>query len=197
MQNNHPEPSAPRPSFKGTLFAPLLIFLAFIGFVTYQMIVNQGQDPSLVPNALAGKTAPQTPFPYLFTHGDFDIQSLKGQVLLVNFWGSWCSPCREEHATLMAIAQDKRFHLIGVNYKDNIDNARKFLKVFGNPFTAIGSDPHGIIAIDWGVYGPPETFLISKDGRILYKHIGPLNLELYHKDLLPRLEQALKASNEI
>ena len=103
------------------------------------------------------------------------ISSLfKGKVTVLNVWSSWCAPCREEHPILLGLARDGRFDLIGLDYKDPPDKALKFLADFGTPFSVIGIDPDGRAAIDWGVYGVPETFVVGKDGKIAFKHVGPL-----------------------
>ena len=106
-----------------------------------------------------------------------DSKQFAGKVTLVNVFASWCAPCREEHPVLLALSQDKRFVMAALNYKDQPENARRFLGDLGNPFQAIGVDEAGRTAIDWGVYGVPETFVIGKDGKIAYKHVGPLTAE--------------------
>jgi cytochrome c biogenesis protein CcmG/thiol:disulfide interchange protein DsbE len=114
-------------------------------------------------------------------------------VTLVNVWASWCAPCREEHPVLLALSADKRFGIAGLNYKDAPENARRFIGSLGNPYSAIGVDSAGRAAIDWGVYGVPETFLVGKDGKILLKHVGPLTEQSVTADLLPAIEKALAA----
>jgi cytochrome c biogenesis protein CcmG, thiol:disulfide interchange protein DsbE len=99
---------------------------------------------------------------------------LKGRVTVVNVWASWCVPCRQEHPALVELAKDPAVRVVGINYKDSPDNARRFLRELGNPFAAIGADSSGRAAIDWGVYGVPETFVVGPDGTIRHKHIGPL-----------------------
>ncbi|RWH35932.1 heme exporter protein CcmD [Mesorhizobium sp.] len=123
-----------------------------------------------------------------------DSRSFAGKVTLVNVFASWCAPCREEHPVLLALSQDKRFTLAALNYKDEPANARRFLGDLGNPYQAIGVDPAGRAAIDWGVYGVPETFVIGKDGKIAYKHVGPLTPESAKDLLLPQIEKALAVS---
>ena len=100
----------------------------------------------------------------------------------MNVWASWCAPCREEHPLLLGLSQDRRFDMAGLNYKDQPENARRFLGSFGNPYPAIGVDGAGRAAIDWGVYGVPETFLVGKDGKILFKHVGPLTEQAVARD---------------
>ncbi len=116
-----------------------------------------------------------------------------GKVTLVNVWGSWCVPCRQEHPLLLELSKDNRFTLAGLNYKDRPENARRFLGELGNPFHAIGVDDAGRTAIDWGVYGVPETFLVGQDGKILYKHVGPLTPEAIARELMPQIEAAAAA----
>ena len=112
---------------------------------------------------------------------------------VLNVWSSWCAPCREEHPILLGLARDGRFDLVGLDYKDPPDKALKFLAEFGTPFSAIGVDPDGRAAIDWGVYGVPETFVVGKDGKIAFKHVGPLTVDSAKAELLPQIEKALAA----
>src|SRR5262249_3486966 len=141
-------------------------------------------DPSRLPSALIGKPAPSLSLAALdglLRDGvpvpGFDLASLKGRVTLVNVWASWCVPCQAEHAQLMQLAADQRLQLVGINYKDTTDNARRFLGRYGNPFAVVGVDRDGRSAIEWGVYGVPESFLIGRDGRIAYKQVGPITEE--------------------
>ena len=114
-------------------------------------------------------------------------------VHLVNVWASWCGPCRLEHPILMQFAADRRFDLVGINYKDVPENAQRFLGTLGDPFAKIGADRDGKTGIDWGVYGVPETFVV-KDGIIVHKFIGPLSEEGLKSDLMPAIEKALAPS---
>ena len=173
------------------LFGPFILFVILVVVMFSHMETTDPDTANLVPNALAGKPAPSTSLPLLSQDGQFNPAELKGRVVLVNFWGSWCPPCRDEHPTLMQIAHDKRFDLVGINYKDKVENADRFLTNFGNPFKIIGFDPGGRAAIDWGVYGPPETFILNKSGTIVYKHIGPLTPQIYQQETLPEIEKAL------
>jgi cytochrome c biogenesis protein CcmG/thiol:disulfide interchange protein DsbE len=116
-----------------------------------------------------------------------------GAVTLLNVWASWCVPCHDEAPLLMDLAEDKRIRLAGINYKDQPDNARRFLGRYGNPFAAVGADPNGRASIDWGVYGVPETFLIGRDGRIAFKLVGPITPQNLQAVLKPAIEKALAA----
>jgi cytochrome c biogenesis protein CcmG/thiol:disulfide interchange protein DsbE len=118
----------------------------------------------------------------------------KNAVTVLNVWASWCVPCRDEAPVLLKLAADKRIRLVGINYKDQADNARRFLGRFGNPFAASGADASGRAAIEWGVYGVPETFIVGRDGRIAYKLVGPLTPENLEQVMKPEIEKALAGS---
>ena len=118
--------------------------------------------------------------------------TFQGAVTLVNVWASWCIPCHDEVPFLDRLSKDKRIQLVGINYKDAPDNARRFLNRYGNPFVATGRDDSGRTSIDWGVYGVPETFLVGRDGRIAYKLVGPITAENLTATLLPEIEKALR-----
>jgi cytochrome c biogenesis protein CcmG, thiol:disulfide interchange protein DsbE len=157
---------------------PLAVFLALAALFLFRLGAG---DPATIPSALIGRPAPQTDLPPvagLMRDGKpvpgLTAADLKGEVTVLNVWGSWCLPCREEAPALMRMAADKRYRLVGLNYKDEPDNARTFLERFGNPFVAIGADMNGRGAIEWGVYGVPETFVIGRDGTIVYKLVGPI-----------------------
>ncbi|EIM71803.1 periplasmic protein thiol--disulfide oxidoreductase DsbE [Nitratireductor aquibiodomus RA22] len=170
---------------------PLLLFLALSAVFLMQLF--SGKDTSLVPSALIGRSAPQTDLPPLegMNLPGLSSQAFSGRVTLVNVWGSWCLPCRQEHPLLMQLATDERVVIAGLNYKDKPENARRFLGDLGNPYDAIGVDQNGRAAIDWGVYGVPETFLVGPDGTIRYKHVGPFTPESIRKSLMPEIEKAL------
>ncbi|TPK78751.1 DsbE family thiol:disulfide interchange protein [Mesorhizobium sp. B2-4-18] len=177
------------------VFLPLLVFLGLAGLFLSQLL--SGRDVSEVPSALIGLPAPRTNLPPLEGSNlpGLDSKAFAGKVTLVNVFASWCAPCREEHPVLLALAQDKRFAMAALNYKDRPENARRFLGDLGNPFQAIGVDEAGRTAIDWGVYGVPETFVIGKDGKIAYKHVGPLTPESAKELLLPQIDKALARPN--
>jgi cytochrome c biogenesis protein CcmG/thiol:disulfide interchange protein DsbE len=175
------------------LLLPLATFLGLAAIFLVQLL--SGRDISEVPSALIGHPAPVTSLPPLEGGSlpGLDSREFAGKVTLLNVFASWCAPCREEHPVLLALAQDKRYALVALNYKDKPENARRFLGDLGNPFSAIGVDEAGRTAIDWGVYGVPETFVVGKDGRIAYKHVGPLTPDSVRDELLPQVEKALAA----
>jgi cytochrome c biogenesis protein CcmG, thiol:disulfide interchange protein DsbE len=181
------------------VFVPLVAFLALAGL--FMLRLGAG-DPSRIPSALIGHPAPQTDLPPLAglerdgkPVPGLDGADLKGHVTVLNVWASWCVPCRDEAPLLMELAADPRIRVIGINYKDQPDNARRFLGRFGNPFVANGADVNGRAAIEWGVYGVPETFIIGRDGRIAYKLIGPITPDNLGQSLKPAIEKALAVAN--
>lgn len=186
-------------SGRAWVFVPLAIFLAVA--ILFQFALKSG-DPSKLPSALIGKSAPVFDFAPLEglagtagTVPGFTAADLKtGDVTVVNFWASWCAPCVEEQPLLVELAKEPGLKLFGVNYKDEADNARRFLGQYGNPFTAMGVDPKGRGAIEWGVYGMPETFVVDGSGRIAYKHVGPLTAQSIVDKLLPAVRAAAAAT---
>jgi cytochrome c biogenesis protein CcmG/thiol:disulfide interchange protein DsbE len=176
---------------------PLVVFLALAALFFFRL--GSG-DPSRVPSALIGRPVPETNLPAVegltkdgkpvpgLTNADF-----KGAVTLVNVWASWCVPCHEEIPLLVKLGEDKRLKLVGINYKDRPDNARRFLGRYGNPFVATGADANGRASIEWGVYGVPETFIVSRDGRIVYKLVGPITPGNLEAAVKPAIEKALAA----
>ncbi|MER8431851.1 DsbE family thiol:disulfide interchange protein [Mesorhizobium caraganae] len=191
MSTESETPAPPRRRL--IVLLPLLVFLGLAGLFLLQLL--SGRDEAEVPSALLGLPAPQTNLPALEGSNlpGLDSKTFAGKVTLVNVFASWCAPCREEHPVLLALSQDKRFVMAALNYKDEPQNARRFLGDLGNPFQAIGVDEAGRTAIDWGVYGVPETFVIGKDGKIAYKHVGPLTGESSQTVLMPEIENALAA----
>jgi len=184
-----------RRSLRLFVLVPLAIFLTLAGLFFMQLM--SGRDAATVPSALIGAPAPVTKLPPVDGLGlpGLDSSSFAGEVTLVNVWGSWCAPCREEHPMLLALAGDKRFRIVGLNYKDEPENARRFLGELGNPFSAVGADRSGRTAIDWGVYGVPETFIVGRDGKIAYKHVGPIDPDRIQRLLMPEIEKALAAGS--
>jgi cytochrome c biogenesis protein CcmG/thiol:disulfide interchange protein DsbE len=186
-----------------------LLALPLLGFAALAALfwVRLGSgDPSKIPSALIGRPAPQTALPALaglsrdgVAVPGLDPAAFKGRVSLVNVWASWCVPCHDEAPLLTALAQqlaaDKRFQIVGINYKDAPDNARRFLGRYGNPFAVVGVDGNGRGSIEWGVYGVPETFVVGRDGAIAYKLVGPVTPENLDKILKPAIDKALAAGS--
>ena len=142
-------------------------------------------DTNVLPSPLIDKKAPEFALPPLAGNGaGFSSADLSGKVSLVNVFASWCVPCRAEHKVLTALAQAKRLPIFGIDYKDKPDAARAWIADLGNPYTRIGADD-GRVAIDWGVYGVPETFVVDRDARIRYKHVGPLTQTDLEQKILP------------
>jgi len=181
------------------VLAPLVIFLALALLFVARL---GGGDPSRIPSALIGQPAPQTNLPPVagLDRGGapvpgLDTANFKGAVTVVNVWASWCVPCRDEAPLLMQLAKDSRLHIVGINYKDEPENARRFLGRYGNPFAATGADRNGRAGIEWGVYGVPETFVVGRDGRIGYKLVGPITADNLASLLKPQIEKALASGS--
>jgi cytochrome c biogenesis protein CcmG/thiol:disulfide interchange protein DsbE len=178
----------------GWVAVPLIIFLALTGLFAFGLT----GDPSKLPSALLGRPVPQTEFPpleELVSNGQpvpgFAAADLaKGRVSVVNFWASWCAPCIQEHPLLIALKERTGIDIYGVNYKDQPEAGRRFIGRYGNPFTAVGTDRAGRGAIEWGVYGMPETFVIDGAGKIAFKHVGPISEESLVRTLIPAIEKA-------
>jgi cytochrome c biogenesis protein CcmG/thiol:disulfide interchange protein DsbE len=188
-------PQAPAPRPRLVFLLPLAAFVALAA--VFLIRLEAGGDPEAIPSVLIGKPAPSFDLPPL--DGMIGVPGLKtadlaGKVTVLNIFASWCAPCRQEHPQREALAGDGRIRLVAINYKDVDENARRFLGEMGNPFAAIGADRPGRTAIDWGVYGVPETFLVGRDGKILFKHVGPLTVDAARRTLLPEIEKALAAS---
>jgi cytochrome c biogenesis protein CcmG/thiol:disulfide interchange protein DsbE len=176
---------------------PLVVFLGLAGLFLLRL---GGGDPSRIPSALIGHPAPETPLPPLAGLNrdgkpvpGLDPAAFKGAVSILNVWASWCVPCHDEAPLLVQLARDPRIRVIGINYKDQADNARRFLGRYGDPFAANGADENGRAAIEWGVYGVPETFLVGRDAHIAFKLIGPITPENLVGELKPAIEKAIAA----
>jgi len=150
-------------------FMPLIVFAILVIFLGIGLTLN----PREVPSALIGKPAPEFELPLLLSEGSFSNKDLIGHITLLNVWASWCLACRQEHETVKFLSRNG-VRIIGLNYKDDANDAKRWLAKLGNPYQAIAADRDGRIAIDWGVYGAPETFLIDQQGIIRHKVIGPL-----------------------
>ncbi len=174
---------------------PVVVFAVVAGF--FAVALRSG-DPSRLPSMLVGKPVPQSVFPALeglqsdgkpepgFSSADL----AKGKVSVVNYWASWCQPCVEEHPFLEQLKEQAAVDIYGVNYKDQTDAARRYIGRYGNPYSAVGTDASGRAAIDWGVYGTPETFVVNGKGEVVYKHVGPISAESLKTKLLPIIEKA-------
>ncbi len=176
----------------------LLPLAAFLALVALFFVRLGAGDPSQLPSALIGQPAPPIDLPAVeglmrdgapvpgLTSADF-----AGKVTVLNVWASWCVPCHDEAPLLLQLAKDHRIRVAGINYKDQPENARRFLGRYGNPFAVSGADPSGRAAIEWGVYGVPETFVVGRDGKIAFKLVGPITAENLRDTLKPAIEKAL------
>lgn len=170
---------------------PLIVFAAIAVWVAVPLVT--GDDPSELPSALIDRPAPDFALPPLPGAEDgFSRADLGGSVGLVNVFASWCVPCLAEHPILTRLAEEEGVPLYGINYKDAAADATAWLAEHGNPYDRIGVDNEGRASIDWGVYGVPETFVVDREGRIRYRHAGPITPTLANETLLPlirRLEE--------
>ena len=164
------------------LLIPLVLFLGLVAF----LFVGLHRDPSEVPSPLIDKAAPSFMLPQLQEpNKTFSVESMRGKVWLLNFWGTWCITCRDEHPWLIEFAKSGAVPIYGIDFKDDPAAARQWLNELGNPYTLTASDVDGKISIDYGVYAAPESFLIDKNGVIKYKKTGPITQEDWYKDILP------------
>jgi cytochrome c biogenesis protein CcmG/thiol:disulfide interchange protein DsbE len=168
---------------------PMAAFLLLV--VLFAFGLNPKRDIKALPSPLIGKPAP------LFNLTDVldpakpvSNSALQGQVYVLNVWGTWCFACREEQETLLKIAASRVVPIVGLDYNDDRAKAQRWLQQLGNPYSAVGFDPDERTAIEWGVYGAPETFLVDAHGQIIYKFISPMTLEVWQKEFLPRIEAA-------
>jgi cytochrome c biogenesis protein CcmG/thiol:disulfide interchange protein DsbE len=165
---------------------PLVIFAILMGFLA----VGLGLKPREVPSPLINKPAPAFSLPVLDApQQTLSAQDLKGKVWILNVWASWCVACRIEHPLLVEFARTATVPIYGLNYKDKREDALRWLANFGNPYARSLSDTEGLVGIDFGVYGVPETFVIDKAGVIRFKQIGPVTPEVLRDDILPLLKK--------
>jgi cytochrome c biogenesis protein CcmG, thiol:disulfide interchange protein DsbE len=195
MQKQHIDnPGAPGRR-AGALIWPLAIFAILAAIFAFALRTG---DPSKLPSALIGQRVPAIELPALegLSDGTHPINGFTGadlatgQVSVVNFWASWCIPCVQEHPVLMALKERTGVRLYGVNYKDQAAAARRFLGRYDNPFVAVGVDGNGRAAIEWGVYGMPETFVVNGKGEIVYKHVGPITPQALEIKIIPAIRAA-------
>ena len=166
---------------------PVLVLVALIAV----LVAGLGRDPGYVPSPLVGRPAPEFSLPRL----DDPTRSLAradllGDVSLVNVWATWCVGCRQEHSVLLQLARTGGVRIFGLNWKDDTALAQRWLAELGDPYTSVAVDQDGRVAIDWGVYGAPETFLLDASGTIIYKHIAPLTQEIWDAEFVPRIRKA-------
>jgi cytochrome c biogenesis protein CcmG/thiol:disulfide interchange protein DsbE len=196
------EPSAtetvPRTS-RWMMVLPLVAFAALAAIFWFRL--GSG-DPSRIPSALIGHPAPPTALPALeglVNNGaqvpGLDPSVFKGKVSVVNLWASWCVPCHDEAPLLTELGRDHRLQMVGINYKDSPDNARRFLGRYGNPFGIVGVDANGRASIEWGVYGVPETFIVGREGTIVYKLVGPVTPDNINTVLKIEIDKALRTGS--
>jgi cytochrome c biogenesis protein CcmG/thiol:disulfide interchange protein DsbE len=192
---------APERGRSALAYLPLFFFLALVGLFLLRLFAG---DASRLPSALIGRQIPQFALPAVEgldgSHGlsNADLATLGyGHATLVNVFASWCVPCHQEHSLILKLARDGELarlgvKVVGIAYKDAAENIADFLKREGNPFARIGDDRNGRVAIDFGVYGVPETFIIKGDGTIAYRFVGPMSEEAYQETILPEIEKALR-----
>ena len=169
---------------------PLAIFIGLAALLAAGVWMSRKPDREALPSPLIGKAAPEFSLPELFDpNRTVTLKELKGAPFVLNVWGSWCVACRDEHPALSAFAETKRVRVIGYNWKDEPEDAKRWLEQLGNPYFMVLQDIEGRTALDFGIYGAPETFLIDGNGMIVWKHVGVLTPDLIRKELEPRLAQ--------
>ena len=168
---------------KKLLIIPSILFLSILLTFFYLLIIER--DPSAIPSNLLDKNIPKFETESLLRKEKFiSSKEFGNEIILVNFFATWCLPCRDEHIYIKRFSNEKGIRIIGINYKDNSKKTIQWLKNLGNPYSNIPIDKNGRIAIDWGVYGIPETFVVSSKGIIKYRHIGPVTEKIYKKIIL-------------
>lgn len=192
MVSNHASDTPPQKEMRKRPFPwlallPLLAFLTLMGGMGYQLLF--GTDPRLLPSALIGDPVPEIALPPLKSDKPgFGPGNFGNEPILVNVFASWCVPCRAEHPLITKLAQDDGVLVYGLNSKDKRQAALDWLSELGDPYTRIGFDPDGRASIEWGVYGYPETFLISPKGEVVYKFVGPITPRIIEDEFMPRIE---------
>ena len=168
---------------------PLLGFVALALLLGVGVLMNSGKDTSAIPSPLIGRPAPAFSLPVLGEAGRVVTgKDLLGAPYLLNVWGSWCPACRDEHPVITALAESGRLRVIGYDYKDEPEDAQRWLQQFGNPYSLVIADQDGRAALDWGIYGAPESFLVDADGIVRWKYIGPMTDDVVRDQLLPALD---------
>ena len=175
---------------KQLFIIPFILFLLILLTFFYLLIIER--NPSNLPSNLLDKNVPEFEAESLLKSEKFvSSKEFGNEIMLVNFFASWCKPCRDEHIYIKRFSNEKGIRVIGINYKDSSDNAVEWLKNLGNPYSDVPIDKNGRIAIDWGVYGIPETFIVNSKGIIKYRHVGPITKKIYKKInlLIKEIEQ--------
>ena len=163
---------------KQFLKLPIIIFFIILFIFFYLLIIDR--NPSKVPSALLNKSVPNFESETLIENKKFvSSKEFGNQVVIVNFFATWCKPCKDEHVFIKRFADDQNIKVIGINYKDDSRKTIKWLQKLGNPYSSVAIDKNGKIAIDWGVYGIPETFIVDSKGIIKFRHTGPINKKKY------------------
>jgi len=171
-----------------------LFFIGLVGLMLYGVVRSGASDRDVLPSALIGKPAPEFVLPVLHDPSvQFGAADLRGAPYLINVWGSWCAACRDEHPVLTAFAQTKRVRVVGYNWRDEPEDALRWLDRYGNPFFVVVADKEGRYALDWGVAGAPESFLVDAQGQVRWKFTGPLTDEVVKTQLLPVLDTLERA----
>jgi len=170
----------------------LLPLIAVILFIPI-LVLGLRNDPSILPSQYIGKPAPEFDLPTVKDPSQrFSSADLVGQVSVLNIWATWCVGCRAEHEFLMQLSRDGSIPIHSINWRDNRTDALQWLKQLGDPYTASGYDEDGRVGIDWGVYGAPETFLLSAEGTVIYRFTGPLTWDLWNQEFVPRIAELVK-----
>ncbi len=176
---------------KPSRWLPLAVFIALAALLAAGVWMSRKPDRDVLPSTLIGKPAPDFDLPVLHDAAyRVKLADLKGQPFVMNVWASWCVECRVEHPVLTRFAETKRVRVVGYNWKDERADALRWLEQFGNPFMVVLADEEGSSALDWGIYGAPETFLVDAKGIVRWKHVGPLTDEIIAQELLPALQKA-------
>ena len=163
---------------------PIALFAALIAF----FFVGLGRDKETLPSPLIGKVAPAYELPTVEDPArSVSGKDFAGKPYVLNIWGTWCPGCRQEHPVLLEIARRNVVPIVGIDWKDDLGMAQQWLREYGNPYAVTGFDEEGRVSIDWGAYGAPETFLIDAQGIVVHKHVGPLSIEAWERDFMPKL----------
>ncbi len=169
------------------VFAALFAVFAFV----LQRTESGNYDPHAIQSPLLGKSSPQFRLTQVEDATKFvESTTFAGKPFVVNVWATWCVACREEHPTLLAISKQHLVPIVGIDWNDDLTQAQRWLIVLGNPYVATGFDNHGKVAINFGVYGAPETFLIDANGIVLYKFVSPMTMEVWQREFVPRIKKA-------